>query len=85
MEASSGHSVEELEAHILDLHDGYRHMLREERERTLGLLDGELSRWLKTALAALNAEPPRIPVIRERLEDAIAVLARETTRLESQR
>lgn len=57
--------------------DGYLHKLEDERGRSRGA-GGTLLRWLETALDAARAEPPFLPVVRERLEDAIELIAKET-------
>lgn len=69
--------ITELQAQLVDVHDGYRHKLREVRGRVRGVLGGELTRWLRTGLAASRAMPPRIPVVEERLEDALTLIEKE--------
>lgn len=69
--------IAELQAQLTDVHDGYRHKLREVRGRVRGVLGGELTRWLRTGLAASRATPPRIPVVEERLEDALTLIEKE--------
>jgi len=53
----------------------YRYTLDTLRGRIVGTLTGRMDRMLATALAAAQAEPPRAPVIIERIEDVIAMLA----------
>ena len=62
--------VEELEKELLETRDGFQLKLNRLRGRIRGLLDGELTRWLGTALDASREDDPWIPVIKERLEDA---------------
>jgi hypothetical protein len=69
--------IEDLEAKLVGLHDGYRHTIREMGERMIGVLGGQVTRWLRTGLAAARAEPPRVPVVEERLEDALTLIEKE--------
>lgn len=75
--AAAEAKIAELQAQLIDVHDGYRHKLREVRGRLRGVLGGELTRWLRTGLAASRATPPRIPVVEERLEDALTLIEKE--------
>jgi hypothetical protein len=62
------------------LADHLGHSLREQRSQTAGVIYDSL-RLLRNALAAANADPPRIAVIRERLEDVIADLQKHEASL----
>lgn len=74
-ELASSHSrIAEL---TLEL-DGYMHTLEDARGRFRGAMRGTLLRWLETALDAARAQPPFLPAIKERLEDAIELITKET-------
>lgn len=63
-----------LERDIVDLGDGWQHKLEEARGRIRGVLQGQLKRWLQTALDAARSNPPFIKAVEERLEDALRAI-----------
>jgi hypothetical protein len=62
-------------------HNITRHRLDYLRAGIFGLLEGELSRHLKTIQTCLEMEPPRIAVAMERVETIQALVARELNRI----
>ena len=69
--------IQELERQIVDIRDGYQHKLDALRGRIRGVLQGELTRWIETALDAARSDPPFTKAIDERLEDALKLIAKE--------
>jgi hypothetical protein len=69
--------IAELEAELIEVHDGYQYMLHEVQGRIRGVLGGQITRWVRTALDASRANPPRIQAIDERLEDALTLIEKE--------
>ena len=69
--------VTELEKQIVELRDGYQHKLDDLRGRIRGMLQGQLTRWLQTALDASRSDPPWTQAIQERLEDALRLIEKE--------
>ena len=69
--------VASLRQEIVDLHGGYKYKLYELRGRVRGVLGGQLTQWLRTALDASYASPPRTGAIQERLEDALSTIEKE--------
>lgn len=76
--AAAENKVTELEKQVVDIRDGYQHKLDELRGRIRGVLQGQLTRWLQTALDASRSDPPWTEAIQERLEDALRLIERET-------
>ncbi len=70
--------IKDLERQIVEIHDGYRHKLDAQRGRIRGVLQGELTRWIETALDAARSDPPFTKAIEERLEDALKLITKET-------
>jgi hypothetical protein len=60
-----------------------RHDMQMLKARLKGVLDGDLSRWLKTAYEASNAVPARTNVVTERLEQVLDAIKREVQWMES--
>ena len=75
--ATAESRIAELEKQIVNIRDGYRHQIYEMRERMRGVLQGQLTRWLQTALDASRANPPKAAVIEERVEDALKLIEKE--------
>ncbi len=73
--------IEALEKELVDTRDGFRLKLYELRGRIRGILQGQLTRWLETALEASRDEAPWMPVIQERLEDALNLIKKESNAL----
>jgi len=69
--------IAELEVEVIAVRDGYKHRIYEMRERTRGVLQGQITRWLQTALDAAQSTPARIAVIQERLEDSLKLIEKE--------
>jgi len=69
--------IAELEKQIVSTRASYQHKLDDTRGRVRGVLQGQLTRWLQTSLAAIRATPPRLPVIEERLEEALKLIEKE--------
>jgi hypothetical protein len=69
--------VFELEKQIVDIRDGYQHKIDELRGRIRGMLQGQLTRWLQTALDASRSDPPWTKAIQERLEDSLKLIEKE--------
>jgi len=69
--------VQQLERQIIEFRDGYQHKLDALRARIRGVLQGELTRWVETALDAVRAEPPFTQAVQERLEDALKLIQKE--------
>ena len=61
------------ERQLVELRAGYQHKLDEERGKQRGAFD-TLARWLQTAIVAVRADPPRLPVVEERLEEALILV-----------
>jgi hypothetical protein len=74
---------EALRRELLETRRYYQFELKEAQGRAAGLLRWQLQPWLQTALDAAQAVPPRVGVIRERLEDALEAI--EQNLQESQR
>lgn len=74
--AEAQDQVSELKKELSDTHDAYKTQLHDLRGKYRGALQGELTRWLETALDASRADPPWIPAIQERLEDALELVRR---------
>lgn len=77
-------ALSQIEAHkkeLVDTRDGFQLKLYELRGRIRGILQGQLTRWLETALEASRDEAPWMPVIQERLEDALDLIKKESKAL----
>ena len=70
--------VEKLRKQAIELQDGFQHKLDTLRSRMRGVFNGELSRWLQTALDATQANPPFTGAIRERLEESLNLIQKES-------
>ena len=70
-------NIMDLEKRIVDLCDGYQHKLDDLRGRIRGVLQGQITRWLQTALDASRSDPPWTQAIQERLEDALKLIEKE--------
>ena len=70
--------ITEVENRIVDLRDGHRHKMDELRGQIRGMLQGQLTRWLQTALDASRSDPPWTLAIQERLEDALQLIEKES-------
>jgi hypothetical protein len=75
--AASDGKVADIERQFIELRDGYQHKLDELRGRMRGVLQGQLARWLETALDAARSDPPWAQAIQERLEDALKLIEKE--------
>lgn len=73
--------IEAQKKELLDTRDGFQLKLYELRGRIRGILQGQLTRWLETALEASRDEAPWMPVIQERLEDALDLIKKESKAL----
>lgn len=71
------HTIADLEKQNMSTRASYQHRLDDTRGRIRGLLQGQITRWLETSLAASRATPPRTEVIEERLEDALKLIEKE--------
>ena len=69
--------VTELEKEIVEVRGSYQHKLDDLRGRIRGMLQGQLTRWLQTALDASRSDPPWNQAIQERLEDALKLIGKE--------
>jgi hypothetical protein len=69
--------VADLERQMVEIRDGYQHKLDDLRGRVRGVLQGQLTRWLQTALDAARSDPPWTKAIEERLEDALRLIEKE--------
>jgi hypothetical protein len=69
--------IERLKKEVEDVHGDYKFKLYDLRGHVRGALGGQLTQWLRTALDASCASPPRAGVIQERLEDALAMIEKE--------
>ena len=67
----------ELEKQMVEIRDGYQHKINELRGRIRGKLQGQLTRWLQTAVEASSSNPPFTDAIQERLEDALKLIEKE--------
>lgn len=76
--ATAENRTAEVEKQIVDLRDGYRHKMDDLRGQIRGMLQGQLTRWLQTALDASRTDPPWTVAIRERLEDALQLIEKES-------
>lgn len=65
--------IAELEKLIVDMSDGWQHKLDQLQGRIRGVMQGQLTRWLRTALDAARSNPPFLKAVEERLEDALRV------------
>lgn len=75
--AAADATIADLRRQLVDLGDGWQHRLDEVRGRMRGVLQGQLTRWLQTALDAASSEPPFTKAIEERLQDALRVIEGE--------
>jgi hypothetical protein len=69
--------IAEAEKQIMEIRDGYQHKLDELRGRIRGMLQGQFTRWLQTALDASRSDPPWTQAIQERLEDSLKLIEKE--------
>jgi cell division protein FtsB len=69
--------IRELEREIVDIRDGYQHKLDTLRGRIRGVLEGQLTRWVETALDASRSEPPFMQAVLERLEETLKLIKKE--------
>jgi hypothetical protein len=69
--------VTELERQMVNVHDGYKHQIYEMRERMRGILQGQLTRWLQTALEETQVESPWMKAIEERLVNTLKLIEKE--------
>jgi hypothetical protein len=76
--ATSENRTFEIERQIVDLRNGYRHKIDDLRGQIRGMLQGQLTRWLQTALDASRTNPPWTVAIQERLEDALQLIEKES-------
>jgi len=72
---------ERLKKEIVEIQDGFQHKLNDLRGRVRGLLQGQLTRLLQTALDASRSEPPWTKAIQERLEDALKLIDKEIQKI----
>jgi hypothetical protein len=70
--------ISELEKQLIETADGYQHKLDELRGKIRGILQGQITRWVQTALDAANSDPPFTQAIRERLEEVLNLIGKET-------
>ena len=59
---------------LSELKEAYQFQLEELKGQIRGMMQDEITRWLSMAYAAANAEPPRINVVRERIEDTLKLI-----------
>jgi len=59
---------------LSELKEAYQFQLEELKGQIRGMMQDEITRWLSMAYAAANAEPPRISVVRERIEDTLKLI-----------
>lgn len=78
---SSSLEIEKLKKEIVEIQASYQYKLDDLRGRVRGLLRGQLTRFLQTALDASRSEPPRTSVIQERLEDSLKLIDKEIQRI----
>jgi hypothetical protein len=71
-------TVTNLEERLAQTEDGYRHRLQEVRGRVRGVMEGQLTRWIQTALHASQENPPWTNTIQERLEEALTLIEKES-------
>ena len=69
--------IELLRQELNEIRNGYQHKLDDLRGKIRGLLQGELTRWLQTALDAVQSEPPWIQAVQERLEESLKLIQKE--------
>lgn len=69
--------IKSLKQEVEDVHGDYKYKLYDLRGHVRGALGGQLTQWLRTALDASCASPPKAGVIQERLEDALAMIEKE--------
>ena len=74
---ASEEKIQLLEREIVEIRDGYQHKLDALRARIRGVLQGQLTRWIETALDAARAEPPFTQAVQERLEDSLKLIQKE--------
>ena len=65
-----------LKEQLEETREGYQFKLDDLRGKVAGMLEDELSRWVQTAYDASSAEPPRLGVVRERLEDILKLVGK---------
>ena len=66
-----------MDRQLIDLRDGHRYKMDELRGRIRGMLQGQLTRHIQTALDASRLDPPYTAAIQERLEDALRLIKKE--------
>ncbi|MBL3538243.1 hypothetical protein [Aminivibrio sp.] len=59
---------------LVQIKEAYQFQLEELKGKIRGMMQDEIARWLDMAFAASNAEPPRINVVRERIEDTLKLI-----------
>ena len=59
---------------LVQIKEAYQFQLEELKGKIRGMMQDEIARWLSMAYSAANAEPPRINVVRERIEDTLKLI-----------
>jgi len=70
-------AIASLQKQVEEIRASYQHKIDDVRGHIRGTLEGQLTRWLETSLDASRANPPRVEVIEERLEDALKLIEKE--------
>jgi hypothetical protein len=72
-----------LEQDLVSHRNSSKYSLQTTKARLLGMLSGELTRWLQTAQDAATADQPSVRVVIERLEQALRLIEGEIQWLQS--
>ncbi|RIK30034.1 MAG: hypothetical protein DCC55_37585 [Chloroflexi bacterium] len=75
--ADAAETVAQMREETLNTRITYEHRMAEQRGRIAGMFQNQMKRWLEESLHAIRSNPPRIAVIEERLEEALALTDKE--------
>jgi len=78
--------IEKLKKEIVEIQGSYQYKLDNLRDRTRGLLQEELTRFIETALDALLYAPPQFAkkIIQERLEDSLKLIKKAVEKINAE-
>ena len=86
LKSSTDLEIEKLKKEIVEIQDGFQHKLYDLRDRTRGLLQEELTRFIETALDALLHADPQFAkkIIQERLEDSLKLIKKAVEKINAE-
>ena len=86
IKTSTDLEIEKLKKEIIEIQGSYQYKLNDLRGRTRGLLQGELTRFLQTALDTLIHTEPQFAkkIIQERLEDSLKLIKKAVEKINAE-